>query len=97
VTSKIDLMMTAATIGTGKERAAFRGALNDAMRQIMRKDAWKTVFCPAGVDTRVQVADSCAWAIERKWERGDSRSFDLIKDRITSENDIRSDDTEHYC
>jgi hypothetical protein len=49
------------------------------------------------VDTRVQVADSCAWAIERKWERGDSRSFDLIKDRITSENDIRSDDTEHYC
>jgi hypothetical protein len=96
VTSEIDLTMTAATIGTGKERAAFQGALSDAMRQIMRKGAWKTVFCPAGVDPCVQVADYCAWAIQRKWERGDSRSYDLIKDRITSEYDIWSDDTEHY-
>ncbi len=33
----------------------------------------------------LQVADYCNWAVFRKWERNDTRSYDLIKDAIESE------------
>ncbi len=36
----------------------------------------------------LQIADYCNWAIFRKWEREDSRSYDLIKEGIKSEFDI---------
>lgn len=36
----------------------------------------------------LQVADYCNWAIYRKWERGDARSYDLIKTRVKSEFEI---------
>ena len=36
----------------------------------------------------LQVADCCNWAIFRKWERGDTRSYDLISSRMGSEFEI---------
>jgi len=36
----------------------------------------------------LQVADYCNWAIFRKWERSDKRSYELIKTCIKSEFDI---------
>ena len=35
-----------------------------------------------------QIADYCCWAIYRKWEKGDLRSHDLIKNKIRSEFDM---------
>ncbi|HEY5286242.1 MAG TPA: hypothetical protein VIJ50_03970 [Solirubrobacteraceae bacterium] len=31
------------------------------------------------------VADYCTWAIQRRWEREDQRSHELIADKIASE------------
>jgi Protein of unknown function (DUF3800) len=39
-------------------------------------------------DINCQIADYCGWAIFRKWETGDSRSYDLIRGRIRNEFDI---------
>jgi hypothetical protein len=36
----------------------------------------------------LQVVDYCNWAIFRKWNNGDTRSYELIKDSIKSEFDI---------
>ena len=44
----------------------------------------------------LQVADYCNWAIYRKWEREDARSYDLIRARIQSEYDIFQRGTCHY-
>jgi hypothetical protein len=44
----------------------------------------------------LQVADYCAWAIMRKWERGDTRSYDMIKDRVTYEYDVWEKGTDHH-
>lgn len=91
-----ELLVTAATIGTRKERAAFLSSIKDVMQQTVPGNH-TTNFCPAAADPCVQVADYCAWAIQRKWERDDSRSYDLIKDRITYEYDLwRSGDVHHY-
>jgi hypothetical protein len=85
-----EALITAACLGTKKERAAFENAVHDVMRQTMRVKEWKTDFMPAAADPGLQVADYCAWAIQRKWESGgkDLRSYDLIKDRITYEFDL---------
>lgn len=81
-------LISAASLGTRKERLAFQSAIEDVMRQTMAGVAWNTDFQPAGSDPCLQVADYCAWAIQKKWERGDTRSYELIQDRITYEYDL---------
>lgn len=44
----------------------------------------------------LQVADYCNWAIFRKWERGDARSYSLIENAVKSEFDIFKTGTMHY-
>lgn len=36
-------------------------------------------------DLNCQIADYCGWAIARKWETGDARSYDLIRRKIKNE------------
>lgn len=44
----------------------------------------------------LQVVDYCNWAIFRKWEKEDDRSYDLIKNRIRSEFNIFEKGTTNY-
>jgi len=45
----------------------------------------------------LQVADYCAWAIQKKWQSNDRRSYDLIRNRIRNEFDIYArGDTDYY-
>ena len=85
-----EALITAASLGTKRERAAFQDAVHSVMRQTMRVKTWKTDFMPAAADPGLQVADYCAWAIQRKWESGgkDIRSFELIRNRLTYEYDL---------
>jgi Protein of unknown function (DUF3800) len=45
---------------------------------------------------QLQIADYCNWAIYRKWSRGDSRSYDLIRAALKSEFDIFRTGTRLY-
>lgn len=66
-----------------------------------------TEMLPAGIPYRIhhyaskasrylQVADYCNWAIYRKWETGDLRSYRLIAGAIESEFDIFKVGSTHY-
>ncbi len=90
------LLVTAATIGNKKEKLAFRAALDDVMQQTLTGGQWAVDFRPSATDACLQAADYCAWAIQRKWERNDVRSYELIKDRITYEYDLWRRGTTHY-
>lgn len=90
------LLVTAASIGNKKEKLAFRSALDDVMRQTLAGGNWAVDFRPSATEACLQAADYCAWAIQRKWERNDARSYDLIKDRITYEHEQWSRGTTHY-
>jgi hypothetical protein len=37
------------------------------------------------IELGLQVADYCAWPIQRKWERGDRSAYDLIESKVGSE------------
>ena len=90
-----EYQITAASIGTKKSQAVFTNAVNDVIQQHLPRDQWATFFCAAAADPCLQVVDYCTWAIQRKWERGDVQSYNLIKDRITYEYDLWSHGTKH--
>lgn len=96
IKSHEEVLITAASIGTKKGQTVFTDAVNDVVGQFMRRKQWATGFWPCGTDPCLQVADYCTWAIQRKWERNDSRSYDLIKDRIIYEYDLWSRGKAHY-
>lgn len=90
------LLVTAASLGNRKERAAFSGAIHDVVRQTIPQGTCAVDFRPAAADPSLQVADYCAWAIQRKWETGKKQAYNIIKDRITYEYDLWSRGEVHY-
>lgn len=92
-----DVLISAAALDTKKGKAAFRNAFNDVVQQTGKHIQHSTVFHLAKTDPCLQAADYCAWALQRKWERDDGRSYDLIADKLTSEFDLwRFGNKHHY-
>lgn len=90
------LHVTAASIGTKKQRSIFDDALHDVVDQSLKNTRYRASFWPAAIDPCLQVADYCCWAIQRKWEREDLRSYDLISDKIKTEFDLFGSGSRHY-
>jgi hypothetical protein len=90
VAPKGELLIVAASLGTKKKRSAFHEGVRDVMSQVSPTIHFRTASWPAAIDPALQVADYCSWAIQKKWERKDTRSYDLIKNKIRSEFDIFS-------
>ena len=82
-----ELHVIAASVGTGGRRRAFMTAVESAVRDATDAAA-AIAFWPAAADACLQAADYCAWAIQRKWERGDERSYGLVRDLIVREHDL---------
>jgi hypothetical protein len=91
-----ELLITAASLGTKRQRAAFTSTVNDVVQQVASGSPWVTSFCPAAADPCLQIVDYCTWAIQRKWERNDSRSYALIRNKIVREYDLWNRGTRHY-
>lgn len=83
-----EMHITTASIGTKKGQVEFTDAVKDVVRQTVKGVRARTSFWQCSTDPCLQLADYCTWAIQRKWERGDTRSYNLIKDRITYEYDM---------
>ena len=96
IESTTELHITAASVGTKKTQISFTDGVNDVVRQTIKRRQWATAFWPCGTDPCLQIADYCTWAIQRKWERQDTRSYDLIKNRIVYEYDLWSHGTVHH-
>jgi hypothetical protein len=91
------VFLVTSEIGTKKKRALFRAAVDDVMRQSINYKVPRVLaFWPNSSDACLQVADYCLWAVSRKYERGDMRSYDLIKNKVRSEFDLFATGTTHY-
>jgi hypothetical protein len=91
-----ELLVVGASFGTKKEQEILREAIADVVAQTAATIQWETGFWPAASDPCLQVADYCSWAIQRKWEHGDPRSYDLIKSQIRTEYDYFKYESHHY-
>ncbi len=80
-----ELFVVGASLGSRKQRDLFRDAISDVVWQTTRTTIFKTAAWAAACEPCLQVADYCSWAIQRKWERDDLRSYVLIRDKIATE------------
>lgn len=92
-----ELLVVAAELRTNATRRAYYEALRTAMTDVEASEtAYETAFWPASTDLCIQAADYCGWAVFRKWESGDTRSYRLIEDRVGREYDLFARGTTHY-
>ncbi len=94
--SNDELLVVASSLGTRKQRDYFVRALRDVVAQASSSAVYRSAFWPAGSDPCLEVADYCCWAIQRKWERNDDRSYALISDKIRIEADAFGRGTATY-
>jgi len=78
-------LVVAGTLTTQKKKAAYEAAIASVVRQVSGLSTVKVLAWPDVADPGIQVADYCAWAIQRKWERQDTRSYVHIEPKIGSE------------
>jgi hypothetical protein len=74
-----------ASLGTKKRRAVFHAAVADVIARTSPTTTFRVASWAGISDPCLQVADYCAWAIQRKWELGDARSHALIASKIATE------------
>jgi hypothetical protein len=91
-----EMLIVGASLGTKKKRRSFHDAISEVVKPVAGNDRCRVAAWEARSDPCLQIADYCAWAIQRKWEKGDERSYRLIADRIHSERDVFKHGTQHH-
>ncbi len=90
------LFVIASSLGTKRKRATFHGAVDEVVAQV--SPCVPLTGSRSGPPRAIPASrwSIIASAIQRKWEREDQRSYDLIKDKISSEFDGWSVGPTHY-
>ncbi len=85
----------AADFNLKSKKADFLSGLKRALAA-ERDLKYQICFHPSKTHHMLQVADYVCWAIARKWEQTDLRSFDLIKENVEYEFDLFRHGTDQY-
>ena len=96
IKSNEKLLITAAALGQKKTKASFKLAINNTIQQLTARENWEVSFMDSAKDPMLWAADYCAWAIQRRWESGDERSYKIIKPKVVSEYDLWATGQKHY-
>lgn len=91
-----EVIIVTDAIPVKRKKAAVEKAIKSFLKSLPRKTQYRIMHHSSKSSMELQVADYCNWAIFRKWERNDTRSYDLIKGGIKSEFDIFRTGTRHY-
>jgi hypothetical protein len=83
-----EVFVVGASLGTKKQRSTFHEAVRDVIVQVSPTVDYRVAYWTVAGEPCLQVADYCGWAIQRKWERQDLRSYTLIKDKLKTEYDL---------
>lgn len=81
----------------GKQRKAVEKSVKMTLAKMLPSGArYRVYHHDSKSNFDLQIADYFNWAIYRKWDRGDTRSYDLVRSVILSEFDIFRTGTKHY-
>lgn len=95
-----ELLVVASSLQIKRKRKTTKAAVHEAITEVVNQVS-PTVTChcafsPAASDPCLQVADYLTWAIQRKHESGDTRSYDLVRHLVKSEFEPFKRGTELY-
>jgi hypothetical protein len=92
-----EVIVVTDAIPVQKERRAVEKAVKMALSKTLpRQVRYRVVHHASKSNFGLQTADYCSWAIFRKWEKNDRRSYEMIKTAIKSEFDIFSRGAQFY-
>jgi len=96
--SKIqEVLIFTDSIPVKRKREANEKAIKKVLKRDLPPTAKYRIFHHASKSNfDLQIIDYCNWAIYRKWESGDSRSYVFIKDVLKSEFDIFKKGDKYY-
>jgi len=77
-----DLLVIGSTLGIQARKTRFKNAIASVVQQHSICKSHATAFWTASSHPCLQVADYCAWAIQRWKEHGDARSYVLIQPQV---------------
>ncbi len=83
-----ELLLIAASIGDRDMRSEFQATVENIVDAQSPPSSLASTMWPSATAPLLQVADYCAWAIQRKWERSDTRAYNLVRHRIVSEFEV---------
>src|SRR5713226_7427461 len=86
-----DLLVVSASIGSNAKKRAFHAAVTDVIRQVSPTAKARVASWSAASDPCLQVADYCAWAIQRN-----RQGYDLIKGFVQTEFDLFASGTRKF-
>jgi hypothetical protein len=86
--AKDELLVVASSLQIKRKKKTSKAAIHKAVTEVVNQVS-PTVIChcaftPAKTDPCLQVADYMTWAVQRKFEMSDERSYDLIKNQVSS-------------
>lgn len=91
-----ELMVVAASIGTKKLRAAFRGAVESVVQQCAPHVRREVLTADMACDPCLQAADYGLWAVMRDWEQGDPRALEQCRPLVRSQFDLFATGRTYY-
>ncbi len=93
----IKILIFTDTIPVKNKRNAVEKAIKKVLSGILPANvSYSILHHSSKSNLDLQMSDYCNWAIYRKWEKGDLRSYDLIKKYIRCEIDIFENETKNY-
>jgi hypothetical protein len=85
------------TVPDQQQQKVLKQTLKDKAAQALRTIPFSIDHHSSSAHALLQAADYCAWAIQRKWQSADLRSYDRISAKIRNEFDIYGrGDTDYY-
>lgn len=78
------LVVVTDTLPLNRQRKAAEKAFKSAIRNTLQERPFSIVHHPSAAHALLQAVDYCTWAVQRKWHRGDARSYALIEHAIHS-------------
>lgn len=92
-----DVILVTDTLPVKKQRKAVEKTFKQTVRQRFEDRRFAIHHNSSIAHPGLQAADYCTWAVYRKYQRGDLRSYDLISAFIRSEVDVFAAESVTYC
>jgi hypothetical protein len=81
-----DIILTTDSIPVRRDRKAVEKAVKTALAQVLPSTCRYRVFHHASKSSAsLQIVDYCTWAVFKRWERGDTRSYDVVRPALRTE------------
>ena len=85
------------TVPNQQQQTALKQTLKNRAQEVLDQIPFTIDHHGSAAHALLQAADYCAWATYKKWQSGDTRSYDRLRPKIRNEFDLYArGETDYY-